>query len=544
VSTSKRLSLFVLATGAVLGLLAESIAFDWTELHLWIPDILVGWLFIGCGVVAMARLPNSRAGLLMELTGFTWFLGNFAGMESGIVAWAAAQGVYFHRGPLIHLILTYPSGRIPSRPVLATVGIGYAAAVLPSAWSSEVATLVLTALVLGIATREYSKAIGRSRRARLLTLYAAIGLGLALVGGSAARFALSAGDASYPALVAYQAMLCTIVGGLLAGVMTTFWERADIADLVVELGGDRAGTLRDALARTLGDPSLEVAYWFADAGSFVDSEGRVFSLPDPASKRSVTLVEREDQPIAAIVHDPAVLDDPELLEAVRSAAQLSASNARLQAEVRARVVELEASGRRILLARDEERRRLERRLHDGAERRLDELRETLRRVRLSAASPQTNERIIHAEAQLSRTLEELRHLGQGLHPRILSEQGLRSAITSLAEGSPIPVEINVTKAPMPPSVEVAAYFTCAEALANVAKYASASNVTVSVTSNEAGVMVVIEDDGVGGADPANGSGLRGLADRIGTLGGTLRVDSVPGHGTRLAAEIPLDGETV
>jgi signal transduction histidine kinase len=478
----------------------------------------------------------------MAVTGFTWFVGNFAGIEPSLVGWVADNGTYLHRGPLIHLILAYPSGRVSSQQARAVVGFGYAAAVVPPVWDNDVASLLLSGLVIAVGAREYARSVGRRRRVGILAAYAAVGFGLVIGGGTLARLTLPAGEVSYPSLLAYQAMLCMIAGSLFFGLVSARWERTDIADLVVELGPSDPETLRDALARAIGDPSLEVGYWSADAGSFIDSDGRTLSLPDRASERSATLVEREGEPLAAIVHDPAVLDDPELLEAVRAATQLAASNARLQAEVHARVVALEASGRRILHARDEERRRLERRLHEGAERRLEELRETLRHVRLSASGPQTNERVIHAEAQLARTLEELRHLGQGLHPRVLSEQGLRSAITSLAEGSSIPVKINTTTAPMPPSVEVAAYFICAEGLANVAKYSVASKVTVSVTSTEAGVVVVIEDDGVGGADPAHGSGLRGLADRIGTLGGTLRVVSIPGRGTRLAAEIPLGGE--
>ena len=540
----RRLQLLLWPTAALVGIAAEWVAFDWTDPHRWIPDLLVGWSFIGCGLIAFARQPESRSGLLMAVTGFTWFVGNFADIGAGLIGWAAANGIYLHRGLLIHLILAYPSGRIPSIHARVVIGVGYAAAVVPPVWDNDVASFLLSGLVIAVGAREYARAVGRRRRVRILAAYATVGFGLVIAGGTLARLALPAGEVSYPSLLAYQAVLCMIAGALLFGLISARWEHTNIADLVVELGPSDPETLRDALAKAVGDPSLEVGYWFADAGSFVDSDGRALSLPDPASERSATLVERDGEPVAAIVHDPAVLDDPELLEAVRAATQLAASNARLQAEVNARVAELEASGRRILIARDEERRRLERRLHDGAERRLDELRETLRRVRLSAASPQTHERIINAEAQLARTLEELRHLGRGLHPRILSEQGLRSAITSLAEGSPMPVEINVTKAPMPPSVEVATYFTCAEALANVAKYASASNVTVSVTSNEAGVVVVIEDDGVGGANPAHGSGLRGLADRIGTLGGTLRVVSAPGHGTRLTAEIPLGGESL
>jgi signal transduction histidine kinase len=237
-----------------------------------------------------------------------------------------------------------------------------------------------------------------------------------------------------------------------------------------------------------------------------------------------------------------VLADPGLLEAVASAAQLAASHARLQAEVQARVVELEASRRRILMARDDERRRLERRLHEGAERRLGQLADTLRQGRRSASGEQTREQIAGAEAQLAQALEELRRLAQGLHPRLLSERGLAGALTVLAEDFPFPVQITVADDRVPPPVAVVAYFVCAEALANVAKHAGAARVAVSVTARDGLVRVEIEDDGVGGADPGGGSGLRGLADRVETVGGTLQVASNPGQGTRLAAELPLGGE--
>jgi signal transduction histidine kinase len=257
----------------------------------------------------------------------------------------------------------------------------------------------------------------------------------------------------------------------------------------------------------------------------------------------VTVVEREGQPVAARVHDPAVLEDPGLLEAVTSAAQLAAANARLRAEVQARVEELAVSRRRILAARDDERRRLERRLHEGAEARLGELAVTLRRGQGSAAGQQTREQLAHAEHRLGRTLEELRRLAHGLHPRVLAEHGLAGALAVLAKDLPLPVEIKVTGGnQLPERVAAAAYFVCAEALANIAKHAAASRVTVAVTASEGRLRVEIADDGVGGADPARGSGLRGLADRVETMGGTLQVQSVPGRGTHLAAEIPLSGE--
>jgi signal transduction histidine kinase len=537
---ARRLGLVGLA-GSVVGLAAEWVGFGWDDPRHWIPDLAVGWTFIGCGLIASARRPASRTGLLMAATGFTWFLGNFAQVGVAAVAWVAAHMVYLYRGPLVQLVLTYPSGRPASRLVRGAAAVGYAVAVITPVWRSAGATILLAGLLLGVCGREFVGAVGRQRRARRVALQAAAGLSVVLAGTAAARLLLSPGDVSGPSLLVYQVALCVLAGGLLAGLLVAPWQTV-VADLVVELGEARSGTLRGELSRALGDPSLEIGYWLPDRAVFVDTEGHVLALPAAGSGRSVTTVEREGQPVAVLVHDPAVLEDPGLVEAVTSAARLAASNARLRAEVQARVVELAASRRRILEARDEERGRLERRLHQGAEARLGELAGTLRRGRRSASHERTRQQIARAEDQLIRTLEELRRLAHGLHPRILSEHGLEGALAALAKDLSLPVEVRVTGNQPPSWAAVAAYFVCAEALANVAKHAAAAHVAVAVTSSEGRVEVEIEDDGVGGADPARGSGLRGLADRVEAFGGRLQVESVPGHGTRLAAEIPFGGE--
>jgi signal transduction histidine kinase len=528
--------------GVALGLTAEWVGTGWGDPRHWIPDLAVGWTFIGCGLIAWTRRPESRTGALLAATGFTWFVGNFANVGVAAPAWVAAHLVYLHRGPLVQLVLTYPSGRPGSRLVRGAVAVGYAAAVITPIWRSEAATILLAGLLLAVCAREYGRAVGGARRARLMALQAAAGLSLVLAGTAAARLLLPRGEVSGPSLLVYEVALCVLAGGLLAGLLVAPWQQMAVADLVVELGEARSGTVRGQLSRALGDPSLEIGYWLPDRAAYVDAEGRVLALPDTSSGRSVTLVEREGQPVAVLVHDPAVLEDPGLLEAVTAAARLAAANARLRAEVRARVEELAASRRRILEARDEERRRLERRLREGAEARLRELAVTLRRGQGSVSGEQTRDQIAHAEEQLGRTLEELRRLAQGLHPRVLAEHGLADALAALAKDFPVPVDLNVASPQLPQRVAAAAYFVCAEALANTAKHAAAARVTVAVTSSDGRLRVEIADDGVGGADPAYGSGLRGLADRVETLGGTLRVQSTPGRGTRLAAEIPLGGQ--
>jgi len=536
----RRLGLVGLA-GAALGLTAEWVRFGWGDPRHWIPDLAVGWSLIGCGLVASRQRPESRTGPLMAATGFSWFVWNFANVGVAVVAWGAAHLVYLHRGPLVQLVLAYPSGRPGSRLVRGAVAVGYAAAVT-TIWASEAATIVLAGLLLGVCAREYGRSVGGARRARLIALQAVAGLSLVLAGTAAARLLLPPGEVSGPSSLVYEAALCVLAGGLLTGLLVAPWQQTAVADLVVELGEPRSGTLRGQLSRALGDPSLEIGYWLPDRARFVDAEGRVVALPDAGSGRSVTVVERQGQPVAVLVHDPAVLEDPGLLEAVTAAAQLAGANARLRAEVQARVEEVAASRRRILAARDEERRRLERRLHDGAEARLGELAVTLRRGRGSAAGRQTRDQIARAEDQLGRTREELSRLAQGLHPRVLAEHGLAGALAVLAKDLPLPVEIKVTGNQLPEQVAAAAYFVCAEALANTAKHAAASRATVAVAASEGRVRIEIADDGVGGADHRRGSGLRGLADRVETLGGTLQVQSVPGRGTHLAAEIPLSGE--
>jgi signal transduction histidine kinase len=207
--------------------------------------------------------------------------------------------------------------------------------------------------------------------------------------------------------------------------------------------------------------------------------------------------------------------------------------------VRARLLELGQSRRRIIAAGDEERDRLERRLSDGAQRRLSELGRTLSEASKNSASGETTERIAQAQAQLVRAQGELHRLARGMHPRELSEHGLASALAGLVGDYRIPVELSVSDGTAPEDAASCAYFVCSEALANVAKYASASRVRISVTVPAAGGLAVeIEDDGIGGADPGAGTGLRGLSDRVEALGGTLRVLSPVGGGTRLSAFIP------
>jgi signal transduction histidine kinase len=533
----RQMWLLLWPAAAVVGVTAEWRLYGWADPRNWVPDLLTGWTLIACGLAGWSRRPQSRSGALLAATGFAWFAPNFAATGVTALGWLSAHALYLYRGPLVHLVLTYPRGRPVRRLDRVAVAAGYAAAVITPAWGSETATVVLACVLVAVAVRGYVCAAGRERRMRLAALEATTLLAAVLAAVALVRLAAPGQAANAATLHAYQVALCGLSVGLLVGLLRGSWERAEVADLVVELGETRSGTLRDELARALGDPSLQVGYWVSQPAGFVDSGGRQVRVPDPGSGRSMTMVERDGQPLAVLVHDPVVLGDPGLVEAVSSAARLAAANVRLQAEVRARLAEIGASRRRILAAGDEERGRLERRLREGALRRLGEVAETLRRARRPAAGG-ADERLARAEIQLARTQEELRRLARGIHPRELSERGLAAALASLARDVPLPVKLAVSAADESPGAAACAYFVCAEALANVAKYAAASKVAVSVRSDPGGTTVEVEDDGAGGADPGRGTGLRGLADRVETLGGTLTVDSPPGRGTRLVAVIP------
>jgi signal transduction histidine kinase len=312
-----------------------------------------------------------------------------------------------------------------------------------------------------------------------------------------------------------------------------------VTKLVIELGEPaETGTLRTRLAGALGDPSLLIAYWLPEANEYVDERGDPVALPGPDSGRAVTLIDDRGERIAALVHDPAVMDDPALVEAVSSAARIAISNVRLRAEVRNQMDELAASRRRILTASDDQRRRIEFELRKGVEQRLETVGRLLADIRADPTADATA--IEEVEQELSGARRELHDFAGGLLPTSLTEGGLSAALPALARRAPLPVSLSVEVGHLPPAVESTVYFVCSEALTNVAKHASAEHASVAVTGDSLHVEVRVDDDGVGGVDPARGSGLRGLIDRVEALGGRLLVESPLGGGTEVVVSIPVE----
>jgi signal transduction histidine kinase len=330
--------------------------------------------------------------------------------------------------------------------------------------------------------------------------------------------------------------------GLVAFVLTSFLglvltrrARGVMGDLVVELERSGPGDVRGALARAIGDPSLELALWLPDREIWVDEEGREVELPT-GRDRAITLV---GDHLAAIVHDPVFYDQPAMLEAAGSAARFALENERLQAELRTQLAELRESRARIARAADDERRRVERDLHDGAQQRLLGIGMALQLLRSNQGDAErTRELLDETEVEVQAALHELRELARGIHPAVLADHGVAAAVRTLAERAPIPVDVEAAEERLPSEVETALYFVVAEALANVAKHAHATKASVTVERHNGSVRVEVRDDGVGGAAVDGGSGLRGLADRAGALDGRLRIESEPGIGTSVVVEIP------
>jgi len=317
------------------------------------------------------------------------------------------------------------------------------------------------------------------------------------------------------------------------GLLIVRRARGPIGNLVVELRRAGPGGVRPALARAIGDPSLELALWLPERGVWADESGVEMSLPE-GRDRAVTYIGDD---LAALVHDPVFLHQPALLEAVGSAARFALENERLQAELRAQLAELRESRARIVRAGDEERRRLERDLHDGAQQRLLGIGMALQLLQ-TARDGDREQLLAETEVEVQAALAELRELARGIHPAVLTDHGLGPAVRTLAERSPVPVDVGASDERLPGEVETAVYFIVAEALANVAKHAHASRASVSVARENGIVRVEVSDDGVGGAALDGGTGLRGLADRAGALDGTLEVVSAPGAGTRVLVVIP------
>jgi signal transduction histidine kinase len=648
--------------------------------------LFVSWSFIFAGLIGWTRRPKNRTGMLMVAVGFGVFVGSLGEANYSIPYTLGALFGSLFIAAFIHLVLAYPSGELLTRKARALVIAGYVTAfVAPlldsmfperhtckphdcpdnlvfvshshAAYSAQTALWTTASVVLFLAA--FALLVGRWRRATqtlrriLRPVYLAGGLSVVLlaIGFVVTPFSgFGATLVSVALIVTFTAVPFLFLAGLLG---TTIARGAGLGTIFSGVP-ERAspGEVQDGLRQALRDETAQVAYWYEEGGHYVDVDGNRFELPPDTLQRVVTRLDYADAPVAAIVHDAALRDEPELLDAIANAARIALERDKLLVEVRARAQryfallqampdlmfritregsylsynapnpgdliehevvgktlwdrlpqdladrvltagraalaghpgvieyaldfedrtrhyegrfaasgddeflmivreiterkrqqqELEDSRQRIVAAGDDARRKLERNLHDGAQQRLVSVSLSLRLAQSKLEqNPAAAQEVLEASREeLARALEELRELARGIHPAVLTDRGLEAALESLAARAPLPVEIEGAQTSLPAPVEAAAYYVVSEALTNVAKYAQASLVKVTVGQVNGCALVEVADDGVGGADPSRGSGLRGLADRVASLSGKLAIDSPPGAGTRVRAEIPLE----
>jgi PAS domain S-box-containing protein len=649
--------------------------------------LFVSMSFVIAGLIGWMRRPANRTGMLMVAVGYGVLATSLYEANSAVPYTIGTIVGSLFIAIFLHLLLAYPSGRLLSRSGRTLVLAAYAAAVLapllnamfaakqtckPHACPDNLvlvshdhsAHVVATALSTIAAVILFAGAfwllVGRWRRAtpamrrQLRPVYLAGGLSVLLL---AIGFIVTpfSGVGNTIVSVALIVTFTAVPFLFLAGLLGTTLARSAGVGTIFSAVPERAspGEVQEGLRAALRDPTAEVAYWYEEGAHYVDVDGNHFDLPGDTRRRVVTRLAYADSPVAAIVHDAALREEPELLEAITGAARIALERDKLLVEVKARAeryravlqampdlmfrisrdgiyrgfnapnprdlfsedvvgrkvrerlphelaervleagqaavdrgtpqmieyeldfegdtrnyearfaasgedeflmivreiterkrqqVELEASRARIVAAGDEERRKLERNLHDGAQQRLVSLSLSLRLAqgRLKSDPHGADELLEASREELAQALEELRELARGIHPAVLTDRGLEAALEALAARAPLPVEIRGASSELPAQVEAAAYYVVSEALANVAKYAQASAVEVTVERMNGKAVVEVADDGVGGADPVRGSGLRGLADRIASLSGRLEVESPPGSGTRVRAEIPLE----
>ena len=554
-------------------LLAEHVVDGWSQPY-WIPiaDLGVGWALIGSGLVGMTKRPNSVAGTRLVLAGFLWWVGNFQLATDQVVGAVGFAFQGYHDVVLAVLVLSFP-GRWPARrvdrAVLGAVGIMYCVnslvrlgarlpldGLLPPGLLEAATALVPPAdflrgagmlVVAAAATVRVWVARGPFRR-----LVGPVALSGAAWAAAASVFYLYVpleveglvtplpDDLVVVGAWALNVIRIVVPMGIYAGILRLGQERAAVAEAIVGIArAPRPARLEDALRDALGDPVLGVFSWREDDQRYVDGDGRELDVAAPRpSGRSLLLLNDEGMPLAAVDHDVAIAEDPRLLASVEAAVRLTVGHERLRQQVDRQLEEVRASRARIVEATDRERRRIERDLHDGAQQRLVTL--ALRSHR--AADRATDEVVAgdlrEIEAEAVAILHDVRDLAAGIHPAILSEVGLAGAIEALASRSALAVTVHVEPlGTMPPATESTAYFVVAEALTNAAKHASAAAVTVDAAVTGDRLVVRVSDDGGGNADPF-GSGLRGLADRVAAVGGSLQIDSPKGVGTSIVAELP------
>jgi signal transduction histidine kinase len=502
----------------------------------WTVLATLGYLAtIAGGLLAWGRRPDSRIGPLLLAWGAYGLVGGVGARWSPVLflVWFCATPLYWIL--LAHTLLTYPDGRAHTAAERWFLRIAYATPLLWLAIATfdapvlyrtvrPVVAAVLGLWLLALIVRRRLRMTPAQRRSATPVLWATAGpLGVFLYAtalnliGNATPIPKVLYDAYHWAT---PAVSFWVPAALVVGLYRSKLARADVASLLVRLRTASVDDLRAELAAVLRDPTLEIA-----------------AERPPGDARASTALGAG----LLLLHHPSARDeDPELFDAAVAAAAVKLDNARLTERVRAQLAEVTASRERLVHAADEERGRIERDLHDGAQQQLIGVGMALESARMSVPEGSTTAQLLdEANDQLRASIAELRALARGLRPALLAERGLEVALQELRRRAPVPVSLTVeVPGRLDPAVETAAYFVVAESLQNASRHASGARVEVELRRAGSDLLISVRDDGPGGADQRNGSGLRGLADRVAAIGGRLTVASAPGEGTTVSARVP------
>ncbi|CAN5563593.1 hypothetical protein BH20CHL7_BH20CHL7_00670 [soil metagenome] len=551
-------------------------------------DLAIGLTYVGAGVVAWLRRPEVLTGQLLVLCGVLNFVGSYVPTMHPVLMHVGFAFQGYYDVILAVLVLALP-GRLPLGRDLWVAALMAAAFLVRSASRLLFQDPVTMFPDCGCPPNPFAffpdqarfetvEALAGAAIATLAVTVAAICLWRLVVARPLARHVLwpllAAGVAVMlvAAFDAAETAWSTVTGtllieleepwsaafswslffirllvpvGLLVGSLRLRRASGPLLALAVGLGRVPSPVrLQSALGAALGDPDVRLVRRDPEGEGWLTAAGHATTGPVEDPEHAVTLLEHDGQPLAAIVHDPVLREDPALVGSVMAVLRLAVENERLDAALQSQLEEVHASRARILQAGEDERRRLERDLHDGAQQRLVAVGLALQEARRTAAddptSPELERDLAAAAEELQAAIGELRELARGIHPALLENEGLPAAVAGLARRAALPVDVRVqVPRRLPRSVESAAYFVVAECLTNTTRHAQAHHASVTIVAARDRLTVDVEDDGVGGADPARGTGLGGLADRVGAIDGRLEVHSTPAGGTRIRAEIPI-----
>jgi signal transduction histidine kinase len=545
-------------------------------------DTTLALVLLGTGLLAWERRPQVRTGPLLVASSALWSVGSYA--PAGLMPFALLGFAFerYYDVAFAYLALSFPDRRL-GRSDRVVLGLLAGAFVVRSASrlfvdcgctgvvsplglvrddslfeNLQVATssvIVVAALAVAVlALRRLRRARPVSRRilgpvvaagalAALVAAYDALELVVFVRSGHG----LLQLDEPWGEIVSWTiiSLVVLVALGFLAGTLRMRIGHGAVARMAARLDGAvEPARLQSALREVLGDPELHLLL-VADDGRWTDIEGRSARPPvdDPETDRVATVLLGATGAVGAVVHDRSLNEDTGLMAGTLSVLRFALDNARLTDTVRGQLEEVRASRARLVAAAETERRRIERDLHDGAQQRLIGVTLSLQQAREQARQAAPDAPYVRlldeASDDLLLAVDELRELARGIHPAILTEVGLRPAVAGLARRSAIPVDVSVDlPGRLDPSVEAAAYFIVAEALANVTRHSGARTAAVRIERRNGCLSVEVSDDGAGGADPSHGTGLEGIGDRLDAISGVLRVDSPVGGGTRLSAEIP------